>query len=390
MSYVSFLSFLREKGIYRSRYVKVGNVYVYTLFVPATVRDAPVLFYVSGGPGISVMTYILTTGTEYQYDINTGTWMRDVDLQYGSNRYNIIYFDLVPDLGYNTYTGTVSFSDIDAALLGSSVLSAILKVEGLTERSIQFYGYSYAGKYLPLIAERMIEMGYCVDGMLLVNAVTDPCTQIIDPYVQYLWTQGSLSLRQREQLECIASDARRTLKSQYYIDLIDKAYEMTGLDHYDVRYTLLSDDIEVLPEDTLHNDLDVKRVLGARGEYRVVSSLFTIESYPDFLRPATDSLVSLVDRGVFVCYFTSQFDGLVHVTGTRLMMRDLFSEVQDHLWIVRDKSEISILGKISRIRPNLYTGTIYDSGHDSVPILPRRALLQYLYNRQISSEITPM
>lgn len=460
--FIPFLRQMRNNGIFEPTYIKYEDNMIYTLFFPSqSDKDAPLLVFYPGGPGGSGLYAMFSEYGPYRYNPSTDTWERNeiMDL---TSKYNLLYMDISEDTGYsymvdnsdeNTDTNNKEI-DIDKNkhnTLNDKYLSEMMTVaieeiyddkisvkntpiyvnnHNTKNTPISLFGFSYAGKLLPMVARNLIEDGYDVDAVGIFSGYTDPLKQEIRPIAEYLLYIGGISNSEYQEMEKLsiqveslinnaqAIDSTNThIGNKYwkeaqtlYSELISNIWARSALDTYNIDDDILEsmgigNDNTGFDINKIFNDPTVMEILGAKSDYKDVASFDIDTDYSGFLMPATSDLKWIIDHGVFVLYFMGSFDGATFIKGTKDMFTDLYGNVDEQIWSKYelpnlqnisdiDKETIEpdneIYGKISIVNPNLAYGVIYSEGHSFAGQRGQSAfpvLFDYLYNQRVTNPV---
>lgn len=346
---------MRQNGSMYPLYVDLPHVRVYTLFFPSETIGAPVLIYHPGGPGASGIGTALSTFTD-----------GDTDL---TSQYHLIVMDVPGDTGFSIKKSDFIISDEQTVNDMMRVLRAMFKVyEPLigTTPLIDLFGFSYAGKILPLLGQRLYQDGYSVRGLAIFSGYTDPLIQEVRPIMEYLLYGGLITSSEYEEKEKITNlieemireDPYSTDAQILYLDTLTDIWDRASANTYNIEtpIALFSDDQEGTIE-MYFNDVLVQKAFGVSTPY---TTSLDLETYRGFLSPANDALLFLADKGVLIIYVMGSLDGAVIAKGTRDMIEDTFkTSLTEDRWIVDER----VIGRISRVRPNVIVGTIIGADH---------------------------
>lgn len=383
-------------------YVDLPDSRIFTLFFPSLKKNAPVLLYNPGGPGSSSISGILSMYSPLIFDYFTGKVSKNSGIFNLTERFNLIGIDVPANTGYSLIKKTPEeYGDPttlrDYVIVLKTLLQQFKQYVG-EKPVLDFFGFSYAGKILPLVAERMSKDGYKIGGLAIFSGYTDPLRQEIRPLMEYLYYMGLLTSTEYNKYEKITNDIEKMLLSgadwrqvqDLYGEVGTMAWEAASADTFDTKLPSTvenpldkplpdekEDEEQEMVIDIYFNNPAVMKAIGANTPFSDQASMVDPITYKGFLQPATDALKYLADKGVLIFYVMGTMDGATLARGTEDMMEYLFStKIDGSRWFVmgekyadsslsgkEDASSYSLVGKISKIRPNVYYAVIIGSGH---------------------------
>ena len=363
------IDMMREKHLFFPAYVDLPDAQIYTMFFPSQKKNAPVLIYNPGGPGGSAVEQILRQYSPYVYRDgkimkNTG----DMDL---TLMFSLLYLDIPAGTGYSIAKKKIQYGDKNTVSTAVSVIQILLRYYkeyvGINP-TLDFFGFSYAGKILPLIARDLYDQGYKIGGIVLFSGYTDPILQEIRPIMEYLLYNGLISSSEYSSLEDITNQIEKMLLlkqkdwkeiQKIYIDTLSSAWDIAQTDTYNIQNTIYRETI-LESIDVSMDNVDVKRSLGAKGVYNADASSFEIATYEGFLSSASSSLKYLSDREVLLLYMMGTLDGATLAKGTKDMMEQIYHvSLKGDKWMIGDIH----IGRLSKINKNVYIGIVIGTGH---------------------------
>lgn len=433
--FASMIRLMRDRGQMYPMYVDLLQSRIFTLFFPSKQRDASVLIYNPGGPGGSGLPQIFENFAPMVLSEQNGRieTTENEGVYSLTNRFHLLYIDIPADTGFSIAkdNGPVQYGDPTTIEDAVRVINAVLKTyrRFVGENPVvDFFGFSYAGKIWPLIAQRLIQNGRRVGGLAIFSGYTDPIRQEIRPLMEYLLYAGFISSTDYTQLERMTDQIEQQIREdptgknwrniqELYMRTIIAAWEAASVDTYDItnpstvedpldkpditfRHLIRQGNIgEVIDMDILLNDPIVQEALGVNVPYYSNASTFDIETYEGFLASAAGALKFLADRGVVIFYIMGSLDGATLAKGTKDMMEVTFrTRLQERRWIINLENIIPnanrnliLVGKVAQVRPNVYYGTVIGSGHSlesEQGIIAFIAVMDALYKKKPSTIVS--
>lgn len=416
----SMIEMMRQGGLLYPTYVDLPNSRIFTLLFPSRANNAPIIVYNPGGPGGSGISSVLELFSPYIFvNEDRPSIKKNSDFYDLTSRYHLLYMDIPADTGYSiAKRDDIVYGDQQTTEEAVRVIKAIIRTyKNIVGENpiIDFFGFSYAGKIWPLVAQRLFQDGYKVGGLAIMSGYTHPILQEVRPIMEYLLYSGFISSSDYNILEEMTDrieelierdpsgkDWRKT--QELYVQAITRAWEIASVNNYNTREPSTVEDPLDKPigrskkannsiDEILDNPL-VRKAFGVTVPFYPSASTFGTDTYQGFLTPATDALLYLANKGVFIIYLMGTLDGATLTKGTKDMMEQLFStKLVEKRWSiqpsryfeVKDSSDI-LIGKISQIRPNVYYGTVVGTGHSFESIegaLGFGAAMNYLYERRV-------
>lgn len=425
---VSSIKRMRREGTLIPIYINLGSIYVFTLFLPSSKPGSPILIYNPGGPGGSGVESILMDYAPYiphvsddTSDNTNNTYKVECVKNSGPNdltsKYNLLYLDFPGDTGYSLdiahQTGVKNrvYGDEASTDIAAKTIETVLQMFKLEDRPIEFFGFSYAGKIWPLVGKELILHGYNVTGMALFSGYTDPILQEIKPVSEYLLYTGVITNDEYKLLESETLKIENLINSDplwtkwreiqaLYESTIEQAWDLASADTYDIKSTTDPNEDEEDTDSPLQ-DTRVKDALGISAQFHSLATTFETVDYKGFLAPADDALKFLADRGVFIFYCMGSLDGASLAKGTKDMIEKIFNiQAQEKRWTMpnpdnnagisssttKDNMDPIILGKIGKVKKNVYYGVVIGTGHSFDTKHGQLALnkvMEFLYDKQV-------
>ncbi|KAL0479222.1 serine carboxypeptidase-like protein [Acrasis kona] len=178
-------------------------------------KDAPVMMWLNGGPGCSSQIGLfaelgpLRIKEDITLERNPDSWLNHVSL---------LFVDQPIGTGYSSADGREHFTENEDEVTDHlySLLSQFLVDH--PEYDVDFYlaGESYAGKFIPSLAERIVKTKHFgtkgrLAGLILGDALVDPIIQRTIKTDHAYWN-GLMSLAQRNQLTALQNKCVRHIQ----------------------------------------------------------------------------------------------------------------------------------------------------------------------------------
>jgi len=342
----------------------------------------PVLLWLNGGPGASSITGLLAENIgPYQLNVSTFTYNEHA----WTDKYNVLIIDNPVGSGYSATTDIpecYSSTEREVAANFYIALDSFFNRLHTEYQTNPFWltGESYAGKYIPNIAEYLHEMNFPFDGVVLGNGLYEPELQYLT-VPAYAFNFGIIDNETYGEMERIANNCTNLIRhgdpsvaSNYCEGMVGYIYDDIGggVFRYDVRtfYNVFAN-VTIDLGRYLNSD-EVKAALHTEGhnwtqadeEGPVADALRA-----DFVNTVVPQLEVLLDAGYSVVLYNGQMDGSVcnHV-GNELMLddiywsgRDAFLNITQKIWRWGVDSQ-NVVGYI-RHYENLAFVAIVNAGH---------------------------
>lgn len=169
-------------------------IYYYLATSPANTGNTPVILWLNGGPGSSSFYGLLTENGPYR--IQKNLTLKENPFSW-SNKYNFLIFDQPIGVGYSfpnkDYQIKNEAQTTDELYL--AILAFYKKFPDLHNRNLFIAGESYAGKYIPEIATKILQQNKIsqnkipLTGIILNDAWVNPLLQQAQD-AEYAYTHG--------------------------------------------------------------------------------------------------------------------------------------------------------------------------------------------------------
>lgn len=374
----SLVSTLRNNGRLYTSYVELQYSRVFTMFFPSKIDTDDVMIYYPGGPGISGTSHVLNVFSPLVLrngDVCVNMGVYDI-----TSKYNLIYMDIGGDIGYSRSkdNNVVHGDNVYTQEMYSCIRTLIHR--HMNDRcNIYMFGFSYAGKVLPMVARLLIDGGYTVRKVSLFSGYTDPIDQEINPINEYLLYNGLISNSDYDRLEKMTNSIERRLRTstidrsiqQIYTSTMNTIWRLTGVNTYNI---IEGSDVEESLDDEM-NDTEVMKSIGSIYPYNEYSQLYDPSTYDGFLVSAIQHVKYIVDNGVHVVYVMGSMDGAVLAKGTKDMISKAFSiDMDEQIWRYNGIH----IGKIAT-HGNIGYGIVTGTGHSMDSSYGRMAFAHTIY-----------
>jgi len=375
------------KGTMYSGYVSINpdcNSYMFYWFLEkdgGSDSDTPVLLWLNGGPGASSIDGLLTENIG-PYQVNDAGNGFKYNEHAWTDMYNVLIIDNPVGTGYSktdNKTGCYVTNEAEVAAQFYIALDAFFGTLHPEYKSNPFFliGESYAGKYIPNIAQYLDEQKFPFVGVILGNGLFLPQLQYM-LLPEFAWSFGLIDKNTKKDMSLLALECVSLIEQELMVDAMefcegfsDEMYRIAGnIWRYDVRYVY---DPTVVPDSYLSTYLNSEKVqiaLHTTGttwtdadETGPVSDALK----PDFMVPCMDQLEYLVSQGYQVTLYNGQMDGSTcnHI-GNAVIAEKIkwdgqteFKASKQSLWRQNDTHAIGY----KRVYKNLAYVLITDAGH---------------------------
>ncbi|KAL3512109.1 hypothetical protein ACH5RR_024826 [Cinchona calisaya] len=351
-----------------SGYVTVDDKkgkYLFYYFVEAEIDCAskPLVLWLNGGPGCSSLG-VGAFSENGPFRPNGQGLLRN---EYSWNREaNMLYLETPIGVGFSYSTDTSSYDAVNDEITARDNLVFLqrwfLKFPQYMNRNLFITGESYAGHYVPQLAELMMQFNkkqklFNLKGIALGNPVLEYATDL-NSRAEYFWSHGLISDSTYKLFTSFCNYSRYV--SEYYRDAVSpicsKVMSQVSretsrfVDKYDVTLDVCissvlsqsklispqqnAERIDVCIEDETVNYLnrrDVQKALHARlvgvRRWLVCSEILDYELLN--LEIPTISIVgSLLKGGITVLVYSGDQDSVIPLTGSRTLVQGLAKQLQ--------------------------------------------------------------
>lgn len=214
-SVVSYAGFLTVNKTYNS------NLYFW--FFPSVTQKPrdPILLWLQGGPGGSSLFGLF---------VENGPFSVDKDLKLNprkfswNTKYNVLYIDNPVGTGFSftdNDKGYARTQDDVADNLYSALQQFFQLFPHLRGNLLYLTGESYAGKYIPVLASKLLHQPkprqIYLRGVAIGDGFSDPPV-MIRGYADFMYQVGLLDERQREVFRNATNEASRLIKEKKWIE----------------------------------------------------------------------------------------------------------------------------------------------------------------------------
>jgi len=209
----SYAGFLTVNKAYDS------NMFFWFFPAKKNPSTAPVVLWLQGGPGGSSLFGLFVENGPFTIDLDLNLKAKPVTW---NEKYSMLYIDNPVGTGF-------SFTELDAGYSTNETEVAINLYSALTQfftmfpqhAKNDFYltGESYAGKYIPAIAYRIMQQGSSVinlKGVAIGDGFTDP-ESMLPEYADYLFNLGLLDENQRNYFAKQTDLAVQMIQKKQYL-----------------------------------------------------------------------------------------------------------------------------------------------------------------------------
>lgn len=254
-------------------------------------------------------------------------------------------------------------------------------------------GESYAGKYIPAIADKIRKEGYKIplSHIAIGDGLTHPITQF-SAYDEFAYVNGLIPLYDVDQIKAYqnqtvdAIQAKNWQEANHHSNSILSTIGTTdgNLNVYDIRE---SKDYDFDPVIKYLNLPQVKDLMHTNGvdysDCDYTSYMHLYEDIPQSVLPLVENLLN--EGKVKILFYNGQFDLIITATGTSQLLREAKwkgqqAYINSHrsIWKTKDSSGKSTPAGWLRSTGNLFFLQIQDAGHLSPMNQPRnlQAMIQ--------------
>ncbi len=302
---------------WRSGYIQVSNssslFYVLLRCTNRSISNPPLTIRLSGGPGISSTASIFLSAGPVNYNNRT---MRIEPNRYAWTNYSdLLFVDQPAGVSFSIARDIKKMCRNEVCVAGDFYEFLTKWYQDFPEyegRSLFITGVSYAGRYIPAIAERILRVGdarIALKGVAIGNGMTDFKQQIL-AYPQYMLDNGIIGYPKFVLYELITLICRLSADTYFSSPSLESFclfvplwfYSNSGFtnDPYDIdERTSLLDPYEKLLNVYL-NRADVQRALGVSQNFNTMNDTVFDLLYPDIWTTGNSGLELLLSRGMKV------------------------------------------------------------------------------------------
>ncbi|GMJ04889.1 serine carboxypeptidase-like 45 [Hibiscus trionum] len=358
----SNLSFQHFSGYVTVDYKKKKSLFYYFVEAETDPASKPLVLWLNGGPGCSslgVGAFSETGPFRPNGDVlvrNYHSWNKEA---------NMLYLETPIGVGFSYATNSSSYVAVDDETTARDNLVFVRnwykKFPDYRHRDLYITGESYAGHYIPQLAQLMVEFNkkqnlFNLKGIALGNPVLEFATDF-NSRAEYFWSHGLISDSTYKMFTSVCNYSRYV--SEYYRDSVSSSCSEVMsqvsreiskfVDKYDVTLDVcispvlsqsmainpqqVSERVDVCVEDKVVNYLnrkDVQKALHARlvgvRTWTVCSSILDYQVLN--LEIPTISIVgSLIKAGIPVLVYSGDQDSVIPLTGSRSLVSRLAKEL---------------------------------------------------------------
>ncbi|XP_011036159.1 PREDICTED: serine carboxypeptidase-like 45 isoform X1 [Populus euphratica] len=375
----------------------------------------PLVLWLNGGPGCSS----LGVGAFSENGPFRPSGEGLVKNQYSWNREaNMLYLETPIGVGFSYSTNTSSYEGVDDKITARDNLVFLqrwfVKFPQYKSRSLFITGESYAGHYVPQLAELMLQFNkkeklFNLKGIALGNPVLEYSTDF-NSRAEFLWSHGLISDTTYKMFTTVCNYSRYV--SEYYRGsvspqcsrVMNQVTRETSrfVDKYDVTLDVcissvlsqskvltpqqqVGDNVDVCVEDETVNYLnrpDVQMALHARlvgvRRWAVCSNILDYELL-DLEIPTITIVGRLIKAGIPVLVYSGDQDSVIPLTGSRILVHRLSEElglkttVPYRVWF-----EGQQVGGWTQVYGNILSfATIRGASHEAPFSQPERSLVLF-------------
>ncbi|KAI3521088.1 hypothetical protein L1887_10547 [Cichorium endivia] len=386
-------------------------------FVEAEVDPAskPLVLWLNGGPGCSSLG-VGAFSENGPFRPNGQGLVRN---EYSWNtEANMLYLETPVGVGFSyDSSNSSSYEVVTDAITARDNLVFLhkwfLKFPQYQQRDLFITGESYAGHYIPQLAELMVEFNknkklFNLKGIALGNPVLEYATDL-NSRAEYFWSHGLISDSTYKLFTSACNYSRYV--SEYYRDSVSpicsKVYSQVSketsrfVDKYDVTLDVcipsvlsqskiispqqVTERVDVCVEDETVNYLnrrDVRKALHARlvgvRKWEVCSNILDYELL-NIEIPTINIVGSLIKEGIRVLVYSGDQDSVIPLMGSRSLVHRLATEmglettVPYRVWF-----EGQQVGGWTQVYGNIFSfATVRGASHEAPFSQPERSLVLF-------------
>ncbi|KAM5568333.1 serine carboxypeptidase-like 45 [Rosa sericea] len=384
-------------------------------FAEAEIEPAskPLVLWLNGGPGCSS----LGVGAFSENGPFRPSGEVLVKNEYSWNREaNMLYLETPIGVGFSYSTDTASYESVNDHITGMDNLMFLQKwldkFPQYRNRSLFITGESYAGHYVPQLAELMLQFSkeyhFNLKGIALGNPVLEYATDF-NSRSEFFWSHGLISDSTYKMFTSVCNYSRYV--SEYYrgsvSPICSKVMSQVSretskfVDKYDVTLDVcissvfsqskvlspqqVTESIDVCVEDeTVNylNRLDVQKALHARlvgvRKWAVCSNVLDYELL-DLEIPTITIVGKLIKAGISVLVYSGDQDSVIPLTGSRTLVHGLAEELKLNTTVpYRVWFEGQQVGGWTQVYGNMLSfATIRGASHEAPFSQPERSLVLF-------------
>ncbi|KAM6562576.1 hypothetical protein CsatB_022574 [Cannabis sativa] len=374
----------------------------------------PLVLWLNGGPGCSS----LGVGAFSENGPFRPSGEVLVRNEYSWNREaNMLYLETPIGVGFSYSADSSSYETVNDKITAKDNLvflrKWLLKFPEFSNRSLYITGESYAGHYVPQLAELMLQLNkkkkiFNLKGIALGNPVLEFATDF-NSRAEFIWSHGLISDSTYRMFTSSCNYSR--FVSEYYrgsvSPICSKVMNQVGketsrfVDKYDVTLDVcissvfaqskvispkqVAETIDVCVEDETVNYLnrqDVRKALHARlvgvRRWAVCSSVLDYELL-DLEIPTITIVGKLIKAGIPVLVYSGDQDSVIPLTGSRTLVHGLAKQLSLNTTVpYRVWFEGQQVGGWTQVYGNILSfATIRGASHEAPFSQPERSLVLF-------------
>ena len=340
--------------------------------------NVPLIMWLQGGPGCSSMTGAFFELGPLYVNETLGAQVRALTW---ANEFHLLFVDNPLGAGYSYAVNDADYVKTEAQM-ATNLYSLLQQLAGMhstwfTNREFYVFGESYAGKYIPTIAYKILQenqvstnINIPLAGVGIGDGWTNPPVQAT-AYADFGFAAGLLNEAQREQVEVVQRKCYEHYQQGELDKSNDEANEATdlivkfggGLNQYNIRefgdynFTLMDEYLSLNTTKTLLN-------VPTNATFRDCGSKAYDAMNLDEMVPVIDLLPYLFNN-TKVMFYNGQDDLICNASGTELYLSILqwyglqgYLTVQKVVWAVAGQ-----VAGYARTYGNLTQVVVLKAGH---------------------------